>query len=230
MATVLPEDVQILEFSEPSVDAVEPELQNAECVARTFTATTASELQLKLLVSEGGIIEGLPVLIAPESPTSEERSDYLSLVAALNDCAPFEDLIVGGEFLATTSSDGRVVFISSIDVQTSEITESELELTRKTRREIQRRLTLIGHDTKGVDGSLGKNSGMAIIEWQVANQLLPTGYLNDSQLSALKRASVKEFDEWGKEEASRPKKKLKRDKLCKRGILGILYDCKYEWR
>ncbi|WP_272011541.1 peptidoglycan-binding domain-containing protein [Roseovarius sp. ZX-A-9] len=230
VAAVLPEDGQTLEFSEPYIDTLEPELQRAECVARTFTATSTSELQLKLLVGEGGIIEGLPELIAPVSPSSEERSDYLSLIAALDDCAPFESLIFGGEFVATTSSDGSVVFVSSIDSQTSEITENDLKLTRDTRREIQRRLTLIGHDTKGVDGSLGKNSRTAIIEWQIANKLLPTGYLNDSQISALKEDSAEEYAAWEKEEASKPKKKKRRVKLCKRGLLGVLYDCRYVWR
>jgi hypothetical protein len=112
----------------------------------------------------------------------------------------------------------------------SETSELALELTRDMRREVQRRLTLIGHDTKGVDGSLGKNSRKAIIEWQVANKLVPTGYLNDSQLSALKRASADEYDDWEKKEASKPKKKKRRVKLCKRGFAGILYDCRYVWR
>lgn len=120
-----------------------------------------------------------------------------------------------------------------VDNQTSEMTESDLGLNRDMRREIQRRLTLIGHDTKGVDGSLGKNSRKAIIEWQVAYQLLPTGYLNDSQLSALKQASAEEYAAWEKDEASKPKKKKKkkrRVRLCKRGVLGILYDCRDVWR
>jgi hypothetical protein len=204
--------------------------QKAACLARTFTATSTSELRLKLLIGEGGVIEGLPELIAPGNPTSQERGDYLSLVTALDDCAPFVNFSFGGEFAVTTSSGGGVAFVSLIDDQTSETTENDLELTRDTRREIQRRLTLIGYDTKGVDGSLGKNSRKAIIEWQIASELLPTGYLNDSQLSALKRASAEEFDDWEKREASKPRRKKRRVKLCKRGILGILYDCKYEWR
>jgi hypothetical protein len=118
----------------------------------------------------------------------------------------------------------------TIDNQTSEMTESDLELTRDMRREIQRRLTLIGHDTKGVDGSLGKNSRKAIMEWQVEYKLPPTGYLNDSQLSALKLASAEEYAAWEKDEASKPKKKKRRVRLCKRGVLGILYDCRYVWR
>jgi peptidoglycan hydrolase-like protein with peptidoglycan-binding domain len=146
----------------------------------------------------------------------------------LEDCAPFAELASGGQVVVTTSYGGKVVLDAPIDNQTSEMTESDLELTKDMRREIQRRLTLIGHETKGVDGSLGKNSRKAIIEWQEENQLLPTGYLNDSQLSALRRDSTEEYDTWKKREASKPKKQ--RVKLCKRGFAGILYDCRYVWR
>jgi len=119
-----------------------------------------------------------------------------------------------------------------IDNQTSEITENKLDLSRDMRREIQRRLTLIGYDTKGVDGSLGKNSREAIFEWQAANKFVPTGYLNDSQLFALNLASAEEFATWEEEQASKPKSpRIKRRvKHCKRGLGGILYDCRYLWR
>ena len=62
--------------------------------------------------------------------------------------------------------------------------------------EAQGRLTSLGYDTLGVDGSLGPKSRFAIRLWQQDNKLPATGYLNWAQFELLRRLSQKSYDEW----------------------------------
>ncbi len=68
--------------------------------------------------------------------------------------------------------------------------EDALRLGRDARREIQRNLTLLGHDTRGVDGIFGRGTRAAIREWQDENRFDPTGYLDRGQISKLRDDAV----------------------------------------
>jgi len=196
--------------------------QKAACVARNFTALSRSELRLKLLVGEGGNIEGLPELINPKHPTSEERKDYLGLVAALEDCTPFESLLFGGEFAVITSSGSSVVFESLSNDSSAEpavvkqkvpvipqggnspikfakssvATEKSLNLGRQAIRDVQARLLVIGHDPNGVDGIIGSGTRNAVRAWQISAGLAATGFLSEAQLAFLKEQSQVMLDDW----------------------------------
>ncbi|UWP89210.1 peptidoglycan-binding domain-containing protein [Aliiroseovarius crassostreae] len=63
--------------------------------------------------------------------------------------------------------------------------EENLNLSRDARREIQRNLSLLGHDTRGIDGIFGRGSRAAITAWQKANGLTESGYLNAQHISRL---------------------------------------------
>lgn len=106
--------------------------------------------------------------------------------------------------------------------------ENRLGLDRDTRREIQRRLTLLSFDTKGVDGSFGPNSRSAIQAWQQQRSFPASGFLNEAQKVLLFEDSQDLYDKWRAEEAKKPKKR--RVKVCQRGPLGLLVNCRTEWR
>ena len=74
-------------------------------------------------------------------------------------------------------------------VAASAATEDALRLGRTDRREIQERLTVLGFDTRGVDGAFGPGTRAAIAEWQGARGHVPTGFLDDAQLAALEAES-----------------------------------------
>jgi peptidoglycan hydrolase-like protein with peptidoglycan-binding domain len=59
--------------------------------------------------------------------------------------------------------------------------ENALQLTNKNKQEIQRALTVLGFDTKGVDGVFGPATRGAISAWQVSYNRRKTGYVNDVQ-------------------------------------------------
>lgn len=63
--------------------------------------------------------------------------------------------------------------------------EAALGLSRSERREIQANITLLGFDTNGIDGILGRGSRNAIARWQDEQRQPATGYLTDAQIRRL---------------------------------------------
>ncbi len=68
---------------------------------------------------------------------------------------------------------------------TPEEIEAALRLSRDARRGIQTNLTLLGYDTRGVDGILGRGSRAAIAAWQDNQRFTATGYLTSPQIARL---------------------------------------------
>ncbi|MFN3844395.1 MAG: peptidoglycan-binding domain-containing protein [Paracoccaceae bacterium] len=67
------------------------------------------------------------------------------------------------------------------------IEERLLSLTSTERRDIQRRLTMLGYNTRGVDGVFGRNTRLAIAAWQRDEGLRASGYITADQLRELRR-------------------------------------------
>ena len=67
--------------------------------------------------------------------------------------------------------------------------EAELKLGRKKRRQLQRRLTLLGYSTRGVDGIFGPGTRAAISKWQEKSDLPVSGYFSGEQITKLEKAS-----------------------------------------
>lgn len=67
------------------------------------------------------------------------------------------------------------------------IEERLLSLTYDERREVQRRLTLLGYNTRGVDGSFGANTRRALASWQRDEGLRASGYMTADQLRTLRQ-------------------------------------------
>ncbi|MDO9525419.1 MAG: peptidoglycan-binding protein [Gemmobacter sp.] len=63
--------------------------------------------------------------------------------------------------------------------------EAALGLSRDSRRNIQGALSLLGYDTRGVDGIFGAGTRDAIRRWQQANGIVGTGYITADQMTRL---------------------------------------------
>ena len=74
--------------------------------------------------------------------------------------------------------------------------EASLELDTGRRREIQRRLSLIGFNTRGVDGVFGPDTRAAIGAWQSRSGWPATGYIDEFQLGAIVFESDPAFAKW----------------------------------
>ena len=68
---------------------------------------------------------------------------------------------------------------------TGEWPRHDRALTVSERKELQRRLTAAGYDTRGVDGRLGPNSIAALRRWQSARGLVPDGFASFGTLQRL---------------------------------------------
>ncbi len=78
-----------------------------------------------------------------------------------------------------------------------EAAELQIGLTQSDRSGIQRRLTLIGFDTRGVDGAFGPGTRNAISRWQTANSFTPaSGYLNATQYRTLIEKTETVYANW----------------------------------
>lgn len=63
--------------------------------------------------------------------------------------------------------------------------ESRLGLDQAARRNIQERLTVLGFDTRGIDGLFGPGTRSAVSEWQKTRNLSETGYVTSEQIKLL---------------------------------------------
>lgn len=103
----------------------------------------------------------------------------------------------------------RLDEIESDPVRMDQLAEESLNLTRNDRRKIQRDLTLLEYDTRGVDGIFGPGTRGAIRNWQQNNGFNQTSYLTGEQISridgqASRRAvEIAEEEERAREEAER---------------------------
>ncbi len=81
-------------------------------------------------------------------------------------------------------------------VDPAEAVEAALAFDQATRRGIQQRLTVLGYNTRGIDGVFGPGTRGAIEDWQKEQELAGTGFLNADQtrlLTALAEARSAEL-------------------------------------
>ena len=73
--------------------------------------------------------------------------------------------------------------------EATQVTEDRIGLDKRKRRDVQRRLTGLGFDTK-VNGRFDESTRAAITRWQGARDYPKTGFLNTLQHQALQAESV----------------------------------------
>jgi peptidoglycan hydrolase-like protein with peptidoglycan-binding domain len=96
--------------------------------------------------------------------------------------------------------------------QRAQEAEAALNLPRNIRRAIQSNLTLLGFDTRGVDGIFGRGSRAAIANWQNDNGELATGYLNRSQIDRVQQQAERRSRELEEEARQRQAELERRDR------------------
>ena len=86
----------------------------------------------------------------------------------------------GGLF--STEALAEVTRARSEPGRAARLAEETLAISADQRRELQRALTLIGFNTKGIDGIFGGGTRAAIVAWQQKNALPATSYLTRDQI------------------------------------------------
>ncbi|EAQ03217.1 hypothetical protein OB2597_13773 [Pseudooceanicola batsensis HTCC2597] len=125
-----------------------------------------------------------------------------------------------GRFAADARA--RIEGLRDAPLRAAQSAEADLALTREARREVQRYLTILGFNTRGVDGIFGPATRSALTDWQVARRFDETGYLDARQLSALRSEGAARAAELEREAEARraAEEQQDRDYWARTGITG----------
>ncbi|QFT92361.1 Putative peptidoglycan binding domain protein [Roseovarius sp. THAF9] len=222
-------------------------------IAACYNGATGSDgddaVTISFVLDSAGLLRGIPRHVGDEAQSAIHRRLFLDAVVALEDCAPYTVSGTETTYEATFTPEtvGTVNIVESAPLVTepevlgtarvdptalaTEEIEAALDLSRSERREIQNRLRLVEHDPGGADGVFGPNTRTAITSWQAEQGFPVSGYLDDFQLTALREQSETEYQAFLQTQPKpKPKRKAKRVRVCKRGVFGVLYDCRFVWR
>ncbi|MHA6345075.1 peptidoglycan-binding protein [Roseivivax sp. CAU 1761] len=94
-----------------------------------------------------------------------------------------------------------------------ETAEADLNLRRDARRDIQRDLSLLDYNTRGIDGVFGRGTRSAIRQWQEANGQPATGYLTRAQIDRLDAQAARRQTELEAEAQERRTAQERRDRI-----------------
>ena len=123
---------------------------------------------------------------APAKTASAEEQALWTGVLALDTPEAYQsylDAYPAGQFAA----DARAAIAARLAEpnRDARLAEEALTLSRNAIRDIQRDLTLLGFDTRGIDGIFGPASRGAITAWQQQEGFAQTGYLTAEQITRL---------------------------------------------
>ena len=151
-------------------------------IGRPGTRVTVAAAQGRALRLSGFVPADLPFLPADFRPGEEaERRAWAAAEKAGSEEAlsAFLEDFPDGRF-----ADRARAALDALE-QAPDRVEEALELSRDERRAIQRDLTLLGRDTRGIDGIFGPGTRGAIRSWQRQNDLDDTGFLDRDQIFRL---------------------------------------------
>ncbi|WP_418593378.1 peptidoglycan-binding protein [Ponticoccus sp. (in: a-proteobacteria)] len=91
--------------------------------------------------------------------------------------------------------------------------EEQLELDREARRAVQRDLTMLGFDTRGIDGIFGSGTRGAIKAWQKDEGVETSGYLTAGQIATIDTRAAARAAELEREAEQRQAELERQDRL-----------------
>lgn len=91
------------------------------------------------------------------------------------------------------------------------LNEEALDLSEEARQEIQRDLTLLDYDTRGIDGIFGPGTRGGISAWQAANDVEETSYLTREQIDRLDAQAARRQAQLEAEAEERRQAQARRD-------------------
>ncbi len=97
-------------------------------------------------------------------------------------------------------------------MNTPERIEAALGLSRDERRAIQRDLTILNFDPRGIDGIFGSGTRGAIRSWQGRNDIAVTGYLDRDQIFRLAQQGARRAAELEEEARARAAEQERQDR------------------
>lgn len=124
--------------------------------------------------------------IAPDEDAIAAERALWEGVVALDTVEAYRNYLTSyprGEFAA--QAEEAIAAIIAEPNRDARLAEESLDLSRDARRDIQRNLTLLGFETRGIDGIFGAATRGAITAWQQENGFRQTGYMTAEQINRL---------------------------------------------
>lgn len=90
--------------------------------------------------------------------------------------------------------------------------EDALRLDRQQRSRLQEFLTVLGHDTRGIDGVFGPNTRSAVRDWQQQVGAEATGFLTANQVARLEIDGAERAEELRRQAEERRRERERRDR------------------
>lgn len=158
-----------------------------------------------------GPVAFLPGAEAPDAPGFEDR--YWQRVTEEDSAEAYRDYL--DRFPTGTHSDAaedRITELTESEDERAARRESELALSRADRRAVQEFLTVLGFDTRGIDGIFGPGTRSAITLFQADRGFDESGYLTANQVSLLRTRGGERLAEIEAEEARERAERERRDR------------------
>lgn len=111
----------------------------------------------------------------------------------------------------TEMAENRIAALTDTPEARAERTEQSLDLSRDARRDIQRDLTLLEFNTRGIDGIFGRGTRAAISAWQRDQRMDDTGFLTRDQITRLDAQAERRAAELQQEAEERRRQDLAAD-------------------
>ncbi len=161
-----------------------------------------------------------PVPVPLPEPPATAAEDALAAERALWEATRAIDTRYGYEAYLRRYPEGifaeaarRALDEGSDPVTSARAAEAALGLSRERRRQVQRDLSLLDIDPRGIDGVFGPASRRAIATWQSRNGHAATGYIDAPQLAALSAQAGARAAELEAEAAARQAAQDREDRL-----------------
>lgn len=130
-------------------------------------------------------------IVAPDvpEPTADERAAETTLwegAQALDTADAYRNYLTrypDGAFV--DQAEALVLEITTQPDRADRLAEEALSLSRDERRDIQRDLTILDFDPRGIDGIFGPGSRSAVTNWQQQNGFSQTSYLTREQITQM---------------------------------------------
>ncbi|TRD22270.1 peptidoglycan-binding domain-containing protein [Palleronia caenipelagi] len=140
---------------------------------------------------------------------NDAQENFWRLTVSRNTEASYEayiDRYVDGRYVGEAQE--RLRDLRTTDEERFEIS---LGLTREQKQDIQRDLSLLGYDTRGIDGIFGPGTRGAIRTWQQRAGFGASGFMSPDQISTLRAEASERADVLEAEERSRREDLRRRD-------------------
>lgn len=154
-----------------------------------------------------------PAPVPAPAPATSDEAAFWRATAAIATAAAYQTYLDRYP-TGAHAADARAALATLDDpVAQAQAAEEALGLTREARRQIQRDLSILDIDPKGIDGLFGRGSRNAIAAWQRQNGEAATGYLTAAQIATLDAQAARRAAELEAEAAARKAEQDRQDRI-----------------